>query len=251
MKKKILIVLGLLLISGTTLVASEITDLYVSGKWNYKITVNVQTPDGVTSGSTIRQLSHSSSPLYINLPDAGRAPKGKGEAITVDLGEKGKLFGLVSTRMYRELYETFPFRGAKKIGDGIRYYNGLPIGKNGVLPRREYPRFVMFEDINDPMTVKVLDPDNFEKVLGRGYSLEGINIEITDKPLVWKMAQTLPWLNRLNGGYLHGGSTSRSAPLGLHAGNFREGNEFKQWRKSLKYSDPRKISPNDFKQGEE
>ncbi|MBL4589097.1 MAG: hypothetical protein JKY11_03330 [Alphaproteobacteria bacterium] len=215
----------LVLILGIGAFAYTMNYVYVSGTWKYKITVNVETPDGVKSGSTIRQLSHSASSLYIDLPDVGRAPKGKGEAVVIDLGTKGKLFGLVSTSMYRELYETFPFRGGKKIGDGIRYYNSLPMGKKGVLPLREYPRFVMFKDVNDPTSVMALNPDNFSKILGDGYGLESIEIEITDKPLVW------------------GGVDVYISQL--------EDPEFWVWRKSLKYSDPRKISGNNFKRGAE
>lgn len=203
--------------------AYAMSDAYISGTWQYKITVNVETPDGVKSGSAIRQLSHSASSLYIDLPDVGRTPKGKGEAVVIDLGSKGTLFGLVSTDMYRELYETFPFRGGKETGDDIRYYNSLPVGKKGALPRIEYPRFVMFKDINDPTSVDVLNPDNFAETLGNGYAIEIIEIEITDKSVMWTIGKILPWLNGLNGSYLHGGSTSKSSPFGLHAGNFRKG----------------------------
>lgn len=71
-----------------------------------------------------------------------------------------------------------------------------------------------------------LEEDNFEELFGQGVRLKEITVEMTDDPVTREIERYLPWLPELGGSYLHGGSTSRHAPLGgLHTGHFKRGDK--------------------------
>tara|TARA_R110001606_G_scaffold380811_1_gene541577 strand:- start:8454 stop:8765 length:312 start_codon:yes stop_codon:yes gene_type:complete len=94
--------------------------------------------------------------------------------------------------------------------------------RRGVL-REIYPTRVTFDDLNEPLSVRYVDPGDLASVFGPGYRWDSMTIEITDEPLAQDpMAASLPWLNDVAGG-LHGGTASKGAPLGLQGGDFVTG----------------------------
>jgi hypothetical protein len=151
----------------------------------------------------------------------------KGEAVIVDLGERGVLFALLGEDYaYNVVFKAFPRHGATT-PEGIEYYSNLKDARAtlepGPLPD---PMLVMFTDISDPLTVRLVDQDDLAASFGEGVSLKEITIEMTEDPLAWRIDEYLPWLSGLGGSYLHGGSTSRNAPLGgLHTGYFKRGDK--------------------------
>jgi len=195
MKKIILTVVGILVIAGG---AFAMSDAYVSGTYRYKITVNVQTPDGIKSGSAIREVTDSETNIkLLDLPDVGSAPRIKGEAVVIDLGEKGKLFGLITYDSYYELFRAFPFDTGccESTVEGIKFYNDLEVGQKAELENKKYwPQFVMFEDLSDPMSVKAVNKENISEQLGGGYSIQNIMIDVTDEQIRWGISKVLPWI---------------------------------------------------------
>lgn len=205
---------------------------YPYGSWRYKITVEIETPEGIKSGYAIREVTAVMQPQIT--PETQPVNYGViGEAVVIDLGDRGVVFALLG---YTEVFKAFPIH-PKTTEELIKYYSNLPAGKKAVLTNA-HPQIVTFTDINDPLTVKMvlgsrfnvekqdIDPVNdFEALLGQGVKLKQVLIEITDEPVTWKIDKILPWLNGLNGHYLHGGGTSRNAPLGLDAGNFKRGDQ--------------------------
>ena len=87
------------------------------------------------------------------------------------------------------------------------------------------PRLVVFKNLNDPMTVKLVDIRDLESACGKNVKLKDIEIELMREPVTKKIDTYLPWLSGLKGSYLDGGFTSKDAPLGLHAGHFKRGTE--------------------------
>ena len=184
--------LALVLIAGT---AWAISNMYVSGEYRYKITVEVETPDGIKTGSAVRAVSdYASSIKNIDLPgSSGPPPKVRGEAVVVDLGEDKQIFGLINWSSYREVYAAFPFSGAKKAGDGLRYYLSLEPGTSAPLPKESWPMFSYFENKNDPKSIKPTHRLDLSKTFGDGYRVNKITITITDEPVTWGLVdQYLP-----------------------------------------------------------
>ena len=187
--------------------------------WHYKMTVTVETPEGDISGSAVRVMANSSPAL--SLPDAGSSASVRGEAVVVDLGERGVLFALISHDSDQEFYETFPVPNNKggATPEGIAYYASLPAGKKkdmNPFSGAGYPKLVAFKDMNDPKTVTLLQEyercragskrakackeqgphlinDRFEEMFGEGVRIKNITLEITDEPVTWGVVdQYLP-----------------------------------------------------------
>jgi hypothetical protein len=204
---------------------------YPSGAWRYKMTVEVETPEGIKSGSAVREVSVRTGPSVLSAGD-GTSIKAKGDAVVIDLGQRGFLFAILRSPKTQDychgvFFDAFPVPGQVGGGatpDGVRYYNQLK-QKHVDLPLAEYPDFVRFRDINDPKTVGRVDPANMAASFGEGVKLKDVQIEITDKSVSTGITKVLSWLPSLQGGYLYGGHVSDSTELShrLHSGDFVKG----------------------------
>ncbi|MBI1301218.1 MAG: hypothetical protein GC137_06100 [Alphaproteobacteria bacterium] len=205
------------------------------GTWRYRVTVEIETPEGVKSGSAVYQIS-SSDPL-IRLPDIGNATQIQAEAIPVDLGQRGVVFALVSdVSSQNGLYQAFP-TSAPTSKEGIEYYSeNLKTGMKAEWIDNQ-PQFVTFGDLKQPLTVELvkgerfdlekqknIPVDDFERIFGEGVKLESIYVEITDEPLTKNIYGWLPWLTEtkanIDGTRI---TTSNDLSNTLHKGNFIKG----------------------------
>ncbi len=188
----------------------------------YKMTVSVDTPEGIKSGWAVRRVGLFQD---IKVGDHGGGGGGvTGEAVIVDLGQKGKLFAIIGNDYaYQLLFRAFPSNAPPLSREGMEYYANLKEGKASLLSLDFLPRFIRFRDLNDPMTVSEVEPLRLEAAYGSGYALRDVTVEISEEPITRQIYNVLPWLEGLHGGYLHGDLTSRGAPLGLDAGQFVSG----------------------------
>lgn len=215
MKKAGIITVGLavLLFAAGAYAMGELT---TSGTWRYKMTVAVETPEGLKSGSAVREMSNSRSRIELDLPQATHPAKITGEAVVVDLGERGILFALLNGYRYGPdhaktiVFDLFPSGQGGNTAEGIKYYSNLKNAK-AVLEAPDYPVLVMFRDINDPKSIEPvmrisggsgyvrreeykIKEDRFEELFGKGVRLKEITIEMTDDQVTWKIAKWLPWI---------------------------------------------------------
>lgn len=226
-------------------------ELVTSGTWRYKMTVVVETPEGVKSGSAVREMSNARSKIELNLPQGTHPAKIKGEAVVVDLGERGVLFALLSGYRYGPdhaktiLFNVFPSGHGGNSAGGIKYYRDLKDAKATLEPP-DYPVLVMFRDINDPKSVeRVLDitagksgyatrdeyklrKDRFEELFGEGVRLKEITIEMTEEPVTWEVERWLGWLSeyyskRLDGQRFGTARTEYRFANSLSSGSFSTG----------------------------
>lgn len=175
---------------------------FVSGTWRYKITVAVETPEGIKEGSAVREISNTAAKKeLIDLPEAGNPATERGEAVVVDLGERGKLFALINWNSEQELYYAFPYndnRGGQTSYNGVVFYNSIPVGAKATLTKY-IPKMVTFKDPADPQSVALVYDwqhdkiiDNFEAVFGQGVRLKEVTIERTDEPVTRKLDKLFP-----------------------------------------------------------
>ncbi|MFH1159086.1 MAG: hypothetical protein V1721_09470 [Pseudomonadota bacterium] len=199
--------------------------LTTSASWRYKMTVTVSTPEGDRTGSAVREVhAYVYPPNSSLLGRTGRTILAKGEAVTVDLGERGVLFAMTSGDYgWRVVYDAFPFTGytpAETAGETIQYYSSLKNAKATLTPKK-YPNFVRFRDLNNPKTIEnIRRPDmnlneikksdprrpiiDFESAFGKGVNLKEVTIEMTDEPVTWGIEKYLPWVLTIGGGNLAG-----------------------------------------------
>lgn len=234
-----LVISALLLVAGA---AFAMSDLYVSGTWRYRLSVEIETPEGVKTGSAVREVWASASNIRIGFPESTSKTNIKGEAVVVDLGARGVVFALIDWDSYEEVGRTFPYTAAKGVPDRIRHFRSLKPGLKKDLPLDQYPPFVMFKDLNDPKSVTLvkghrfdadkqehIPVDAFEALFGPGVRLKSITVEITEDPVTWGIEKWLGWLlkkdGKYNGGYLDGQFAGGGPALSniLHGGNFKTG----------------------------
>ena len=210
--------------------------VYPSAKLRYKLTVSVNTPEGVRTGSSVKEVHLYRAPAIPE--DTGGHAKVKGEAVTIDLGKRGLLFAVSSTDdAYYILFRAFLYKGALT-KEGIEYYSTLK-GKK-VLTPDNYPMLVRFADLNDPKSIKLVvekktpelekryraeDMETFAEAFGEGVSIKEVTLEITDEPVTTGIEKYLPWLPTVWKGSLDGQTLVMSNKLSntLHQAYFKWG----------------------------
>lgn len=215
---------------------------YPSGNTRYKITVTVETPEGIKVGSAVRSyhVQKTPEPLETIHPHTSM----KGEAVVVDLGKRGVVFAVMGTDDYWLLFNTYPYAKGAMTAEGIRYYRSFKGGSTS-LALKDRPLMVMFKDVKDPKTVtpvyrvsgtpipnsrnyKYTVEDRFEEIFGKGVKLKDITIETTNEPVTWGIEKQLPWIpfyyNQMLDGLTHNTIKSEH-PLAnsLASGSFSTG----------------------------
>jgi len=95
------------------------------------------------------------------------------------------------------------------------------------VPPKLYPLLVTFSDLNDPMSVKKVDPANLAETFGAGYNLKSITLEITDEPVTeGKVEKLLGWIDNyydtlLDGNTIHTIKAPNRLANSLASGSFR------------------------------
>ena len=130
-----------------------------SWSWHQKLTVEIETPQGLVSGSAVTKVSWGEVDSFShNYPASYH-----GEASVVDLGNGRYLFALIGEGTKYLAFRTFnggPGIGEKIFADMARSLGSAPVS------RQHYPMLVTFTDINDPKTVKRVDPNNLDASFG-------------------------------------------------------------------------------------
>ncbi len=139
----------------------------------------MNTPNGVVSGySVTRQLAYESPEVWI-IGFPGTVGSGiRGEAVVVEVAPGKYLFALLGLGIHEEKVFAEYFEDVKDQPFAVRMQRLASIRDKRVLDADRYPTLVTFGNINDPKTVKKVDPDNLAASFGKGFSLKSITIEI-------------------------------------------------------------------------
>jgi hypothetical protein len=191
-----------------------------SAEVRYRITVEINTPQGVRSSSGV--WSFKLMPGNIDQPHTSRF---RGEAIPVDLSDGQTVFALLSDgdlpekALARRYYPEarYPAEVGTSRYEQIEYLkkhvrNRITLDCRPQEPTfgRSYridgecPLLVVFRNMADPKSVRLLNYYDLPALLGRGYSLKGIHLQITDDGPTHQLADRLPWLDAVRGRSLDG-----------------------------------------------
>jgi hypothetical protein len=207
--------------------------------YRQKLTIVVRTPDGDKTGSAVTEVKvNVGKQGYLSASIVGY--KVSGEAPVVDLGKGRYLFGLLSlggpyTATEWLAYHTFwqkltgDFPGSEESYNAL--FSKLVTSRiSAPLPREDYPLLVTFRDLNDPLSVQELKPQNFAEVLGSGYGLNSITLEITDDEVTKnEVIKHLPWLPNYFDKQLDG-DTVRTVDAKNRLANSIDSHSFTTWR---------------------
>lgn len=200
--------------------------------YRYRITVVVETPEGLKTGSAVHETIVSKSNIDLGDISAKRGMRTRGEAVAVDLPGGATLFVLLPEPNLTQAvldpeWKNDWVESAKRIGGG-----DTPEGPLAMTPGNQtdrfakptgYPTLVRFRNIDDPTTVEVVDPANLAVSFGPGARLTRITLEVTDDAVTSGIEKRLP--------------------------SFGPETGFDAWSRTVPFGDPRGISLNDFRSG--
>lgn len=187
---------------------------YPSTMWRYRLTLEIETPDGLKTGSGVIQINAARQPKVT--PESLSAAVGaRGEAVIVDLGNAGPLFATLTSpdlmsAPYKLVFDIFPWNGGQGgefTPEGMAYYT--PLRAKAEVPIGKLPLLVRFRNPTDPQTVQVVDPSDLSRAFGPGFHFKSAEIEMVDQglwplnafgltgePVTRRIRDFLPWLSQ-------------------------------------------------------
>lgn len=162
--------------------------------YRYRMIVNVETPDGLRSASSVIQVSWRKQPQLL-VPVPPYHPSAEGEAVFVDLGNGRNLIALLAGGVNGADVDYVIH--APQHASGLDFSEAskprLPyLTGRWTLPEGKLPTFVTFTDLNDPLSARVMPPDQFESVFGPGIRLRDVTIEMTKDDVTRGIEGKLP-----------------------------------------------------------
>jgi hypothetical protein len=166
----------------------------------YRLTLEVETPEGTKTGTGVIQTIWKRSAI----PGAALMPESHGQAVMVDLGARGVLFatlvdrsqGLGGSPSNRSSLPLNVLHARKLIDWGAAMFSQMEsIKARFTLKVEEIPLLVRFRDLDSPDSVEPVDPDDFSARFGPGVRLKSAIFETTRDPVTTGIEKTLPWVS--------------------------------------------------------
>jgi hypothetical protein len=204
--------------------------LYPSRTVNFRMTYEVETPEGLSTGTGILAATLEMVPEN---PANGRIWSSwtQGEAIIVPLGGRGTFYALCSSPsspagggFVATLIELFGIREQTHRHEAQSVYNfaalsgrrevtydqPAPFAQDKQTMAWILPILVRFKDEADPKTVEAVDPANLAASFGEGVRLKRVVIEITKDPVTTGIEKRLKWLPNFHDKLLDGDRVIRA-----------------------------------------
>ena len=207
MKRRDLLGMGVGLFSAATLTACRTYE-----HLRYRLTVELSTPSGPYSGTTVREFVLGGKISW--LPGGDNYLKRiYGEALTIELVGKTVFVPIIwwDDALIRTMFRfgrITPHIGAF---EDVRWSQNLPknmralrrkkahielLGDDGKAMQalwKRHPQMVYFQRKNDPSSLKRLNLDNLERVLGTGTKISRYILEVTDDGVSMGIEKRLKW----------------------------------------------------------
>ena len=169
------------------------------GRLRYRITVEIETPAGLKTGSSVME-TRQSGPYPFVPQELGNGGGGGvvGEAVAVDLGGGRVIFALLSGPEGRSIYAMVPralnypelkpplSRQFKPHEWQEAFDEAADAEPLAVLRREDYPMLVTFGDLDDPKSVEAVNPD--------AIGVRRITLQVTDDAVTTGIEKRLGWL---------------------------------------------------------
>jgi hypothetical protein len=204
--------------------------------YRYKLTLSVNTPDGIKRGSNVVEVMF----YEVSFPERGTMHKLRGEALYLDLGPGARpLIALLTcylpkggsgrhwtrdaepgTRWMSRVYDQTPSQDfIDDVPRLARMRGPRPITS------ADLPDLVTFADVKDPNTVIEVDPNDLPATLGPNVGWHEITLESTEEPITAGIKAKLPWLvayrdRMLDGAHYHDKNTTANS---LSTADFESG----------------------------
>ena len=198
------IALPIILLIGAFIVTTAYS-MFFTYTHRFRMTVEVETPTGIKTGSSVLQSSYSVSPSWV--PQTGTLNSSlRGEAVFMDLGEGKNVVALLAGGAHGEQYFGADL-AARALGrdrnkSGIRggWFKEAPSWTGSAeLTGELKPTIVTFTDPLKPETARVISPYQLDPEIGPGFHLKRVSIEMTKDGITRNIVQNLKWMSAESG----------------------------------------------------
>ena len=205
--------------------------------YRYRLTVEVETPEGLKTGSSVIEVKQRLVRAGSNPANIAVERRVRGEAVAVDLPGGRTLFALLRSDNNIE-WPTYVMQTLAPHSESETFAqqldNMLLLEGEIVLPRTfppvghleersAYPMLVTFGDLDDPASVERVDPDDLAATFGEGVSLKRITVQVTDDPVTSGIERRLGWLGNIREMNLSNEDFPEDFPVGDFSGLFQKG----------------------------
>ena len=204
----------------TTLALGLLASCSQKEEIRFRMTVNVQTPEGIRTGSSVMEISAWNNRIALNGHIRGRDLQG--EAVPVTLPDGRILIALIAAERpdYVEFtdivlgaldpaYKNDWVASVDRIAKAETPSGPQVVSRYPALPSvSNYPMLVSLRDSNSPASVSPVDPSDLAASFGPGFRMKTITFEATEEPLTKEIGEKLPWLQT----YWTNGLTLRPDP---------------------------------------
>lgn len=178
--------------------------------YRYRLSVEVDTPDGLRTGSSVievqqRLVRPGSSPGHTAI-----VRRVRGQAVAVELSDGRTLFALLRSEDDVDWAAAVMQTAAPRHPDESfteQFDNMLLIKGEVELPPRwppvagglrlaGYPLLITLADLSDPTSIERVDPGDLAATFGDGVSLRRISVQLTDDPVTTGIKERLEWLGK-------------------------------------------------------
>ena len=171
--------------------ANEATYVY-----RYRLTFELEVDGALKTGTGVIEVHHNISTWSLVTSSAGA----RGQAVIIDLGEKGLLFATLQGHDNADTRASTAFTALigspGSVYDTKKRLKALTTLKaSAELTQKTMPLLVRFKTISDPATVERVDPYNLAKTYGDDVKLKRATIEMTKDDVTIGIEQTLTWLD--------------------------------------------------------
>jgi hypothetical protein len=179
--------------------------LYPTHTYRYRLSVEVETPDGIRSGSSVIEVRYETFPEINGRSHISRV---FGEAVFVDLAQGKNLIGLLAAGPSGEdvdypgriVFLAFNLDGndsdTPKRLPQLRGKRDLDIYHSSLyeVKKRFLPTFVTLPDLANPGTVRVAPFGLFDEIFGASFKLRTVAIEMNADPITQGIENKIPWI---------------------------------------------------------
>ncbi|KWV91262.1 hypothetical protein [Erythrobacter sp. YT30] len=189
-------------------------------EYRYRLTVEVETPEGLKTGSSVIEVSTRVASKNAIISPGRMTMRARGEAVAVELPHGRTMFALLrsetqpnwASNVMAQLTPTYRGDGAakQKVRAILRMQGeyDLPLYERaGPRRRHMYPMLVTFGDLDDPTSVEKVDPLDLAATFGEGLTLKRITVQVTDDPVTTGIEKRLAWLREYEATWFDGSST--------------------------------------------
>ncbi|WP_415644298.1 hypothetical protein [Sphingomonas antarctica] len=169
--------------------------------YRYRMTVEVDTPKGLRTGTSVIENTETEGR---GIPDNSLHLSRRGQAVLVDLPNGRTLVVTLKTAggfdgaFAKAAYN--PVLPSHDVPDDWSARNKAltQLTAPAILPSSAYPMMVTFRDNRNPTTVEAVDPANLGRKFGSGYQLRRIVIQMTNDSVTTGIKTRFAWLSHLS-----------------------------------------------------